>query len=106
MSGIDKEVDLLTEAILRSEEYLCYVKEKDRIKQEPVLKERIDEFRRRNFELQNRADYSFEQVDQLEREFSDVLERPEVSAFLEAELAFCRMMQEMNNHIADAIAFE
>lgn len=106
MSGIDREVSQLVEAILHSEEYICYAEEKERIKREPELKARMDEFRRRNFEIQNSGDYGFEQVEQLEREFGDVLERPEVSAFLDAELAFCRMMQEMNSTIADAIAFE
>ena len=106
MSGIDKAVKLLIEAILHSEEYTGYVEEMKRMKQMPQVKDRVDEFRRRNFELQNRGDYGFDKVDQLEREFGDVLERPEVSAFLDAELAFCRMMQEMNSTIADAIAFE
>lgn len=106
MSGIDKEVNLLIEAILHSEEYTLYIQEQDHLKQLPQVKERVDEFRRRNFELQTSGNFSFDKADQLEREFSDVLERPEVNAFLEAELAFCRMMQEMNNTIADAIAFE
>ncbi|MBQ7926425.1 MAG: YlbF family regulator [Lachnospiraceae bacterium] len=106
MSGIDKEVKLLIEAILHSGEYAGYINEKERLKQMPEVKERVDEFRRRNFELQNSGNYSFDKADQLEREFSDVLKLPEVSAFLDAELAFCRMMQEMNSTIADAIVFE
>ena len=41
-------------------------------------------------------------MDDLQREFESVREIPLVDDFLSAELAFCRMMQELNNKVADA----
>ncbi len=106
MSGIDREVDQLIEAILNSQEYCSYNAEIEKLKQQPELKERIDEFRRRNFELQNGGDCDFSKLDQLEQEYEDMLQQPKVAAFLDAELNFCRMMQNMNSRIANAVRFE
>ncbi len=106
MSGIDREVNQLIEAILNSQEYNSYRAEMENLKGEPGLKERIDEFRRRNFELQNGGDCDFAKLDQLEREYEDMLQQPRVAAFLDAELNFCRMIQDMNSYIATAVRFE
>lgn len=106
MSGIDKEVNQLIEAILASEEYGGYMAEMEKVKQEPGLKERIDEFRRRNYELQTRGEYGFDVMEQLEREYGALLQQPQVSAFLDAELAFCRMIQDIDVRISEAIKFE
>jgi hypothetical protein len=42
----------------------------------------------------------------LQREFESIREIPLVEDFLAAELAFCRMMQGLNNKVADALEFD
>ncbi len=92
--------------ILESKEYQEYALQRDLLKKEPLLRKQIDEFRTRNFEMQMRGDMVFEHIAAFEREYEDFRENPKVSDFLEAELAFCRMMQRNNAVIMDAIDFD
>ncbi len=93
-------------AIKDSEEYRDYTREKERVKQFPELKEQIDEYRRRNYVMQNSEDTVFENIEEFEREYADLWEKPLVADFLAAELAFCRMMQEVNLRVTESLDFE
>lgn len=106
MSNIDNAVEQVVDAILSSEVYRQYDLQRNKVKQYPELKAQIDEYRRRNYELQNREDYAFDKIDAFEREYADFRENPLVSDFLAAELALCRMIQNMNLRITEAIHFE
>ena len=85
-----------------------YFEQKERMKQYPELKVQIDEFRKRNYKLQNEADSAtlFDEIDRFEREYEEFRENPLVSQYLEAELAFCRMYQEISNMVNIAFAVE
>ena len=74
--------------------------------QVPDLKAKIDDYRVRNFELQMSEDNALDKIDQFEREYANFRENPLVSDFLAAELAFCRMIQDINTQIAEAMHFE
>ena len=78
------------------------------IKQDSELYERVNEYRLKNFELQTvePVDGLLDKIDRLEQEYEEITGKPEVSDFLRAELAFCRMMQQINNCISDALEFE
>lgn len=106
MSKLDSAVEQLTEAILDSEIYREYKTQLNRVKQYPELKVRIDEFRKRNFLLQRSEDNAFEKIEQFEKEYADFRENPMVSEFLAAELAFCRMMQDIDLRVTEAVHFE
>lgn len=106
MSNIDNNVDRLISTIKESAVYKEYQKQLSEVKKNPELKEKIDEFRKRNFELQNSEDIALDKMEELEKEYADFREIPLVSDFLAAELAFCRMMQEMNRRIIEAVQFE
>jgi len=102
---MERALDLYIQEILCSDEYKRYACIRDKVKEDPELKARIDAFRTRNFELQ-RSDDAFDRLDQFEREYEALMEESMVSEFLDAELAFCRMMQKNNNIIMRAIHFE
>ena len=70
------------------------------------LKKQIDEFRYRNYKLQNEteADRLFDETDCFEREYEEFRKNPIVSDFLAAELAFCRMYQEIQSVLGEAFA--
>lgn len=106
MSTIDSALNQLIEAILDSRKYQEYDIQRNKVKQFPELKAQIDEFRRRNYELQTSDDTAFEKIEQFEKEYSDFRENPLVSDFLAAELAFCRMMQDINLRLTEALQFE
>ena len=102
---MERALDLYIQEVLASEEYKRYACIRDKVKEYPDLKARIDIFRTKNFELQ-RSDDAFDKLEEFEREYEELMEEPMVAEFLDAELAFCRMMQKNNNIIMRAIHFE
>ena len=78
----------------------------EKVKQLPELKEKIDDYRMRNFELQQSPDYAFDKMEQFQREYRSFREDPLVSEFLSAELAFCRMVQDIEQKLTENIDFE
>lgn len=105
MSNIDSSIQQLIASILESETYKEYDLQRNRVNQNPELKKQINEYRRRNFELQSNNS-AFEKIDEFEREYTKFREIPLVADFLAAELAFCRMMQDVSIRIVAALNFE
>ena len=106
MSEVDEAVDGLVNAILNSSVYQEYKNSLEKVKQLPELKEKIDDYRMRNFELQQSPDYAFDKMEQFQREYRSFREDPLVSEFLSAELAFCRMVQDIEQKLTENIDFE
>lgn len=106
MSGVDKALQQLIAEILVSDTYKEYDIQRNKVNQVPDLKAKIDDYRVRNFELQMSEDNALDKIDQFEREYANFREEPLVSDFLAAELAFCRMIQDINTKIAEAMHFE
>ena len=104
--NVNNAVDQLVQAIRSNDAYLEYRRQLDRVKQQPELKKQIDDYRTRNYELQTSKDTNFDKIDQFTRENEAFRENPLVSDFLAAELAFCRMMQEIGLYITDQMNFE
>ena len=92
--------------MLNSDIYQEYKSKLDQVKQYPDLKRQIDEFRMRNYELQQSPDYAFDKMEQFQREYQTFRDDPLVSDFLAAELAFCRMVQDVENRLVGRIDFE
>ena len=88
--------------------YKKYCEQLERLKKSPEKYQMVNEFRRRNFEIQNTAqkDELFDKMNAFEEEFERFREDSVVDEFLRAELAFCRMMQEINLYITEAVNFE
>ncbi len=76
------------------------------VEKNPELERQIREFRKKNFEMQDSVDGDrlFDEVDRFEAEYAEFRKIPLVSDFLEKELAFCRMFQEINEQISMAFA--
>ena len=106
MRNMDYAVQGFVDAIKATEEYRDYSNEKNKVKQFPELKAQLDEYRRRSYELQSRDDAEFEKMEQLEKEYSVLRENQLVEDFLVAELAFCRLMLEVNLRVTDSLDFE
>ncbi len=96
------------DTIMTSDTYKEYLYQREKIKKQPELYEKVNEFRQRNFDLQNEADSDdiFDRMEAFEREYEKFREDPFVDSFLQAELAFCRMMQEVYVLLAEEIDFE
>jgi cell fate (sporulation/competence/biofilm development) regulator YlbF (YheA/YmcA/DUF963 family) len=106
MNDIDNAMDQLILAVRESAVYREYREQLERVKAYPELKKQIDEFRARNYEWQNSTECALEQLEFFEREYEKFREDPLVADFLEAELAFCRMMQDINIRLTESVQFE
>ena len=95
-------------AIKDTETYKDYFEQLERIKRTPELFGKVNEFRRRNYEIQNTSQVNelFDKMGAFEREYERFRENPIVDDFLKAELAFCRLMQEVNLFITEELHFE
>lgn len=91
-----------------SEVYKEYQERLKRLKEYPDYYEKVNEFRLRNYEMQNatQVDDLFEKMDAFEQEYEKFRENPLVEDFLQAELAFCRMMQTVDIAIMEKLDFE
>lgn len=108
MSAVEEAVEILTDEMKSSEEFIRYQKAKNYIHNQPELEREVNEFRRRNFEIQNNEDPSriYEELEQLEQEYSGLLAKKGVRRYLSAESEFCRMVQEINWAIIEETGFE
>ncbi len=95
-------------AIKETETYKKYYYQLGMLKKNPELFEKVNEFRHRNYEIQNTSQVNelFERMDAFEKEYEKFRENPIVDDFLRAELAFCRFMQEVNIYVTEKLDFE
>ena len=105
MNEIKDCIDALLAAIQNSEEYQEFVKYKEELEQDPELLERVNAFRGNNLRLQNEAnrDELFRVTEQLNRESRELRKIPQVNAFLDAELALCKLMQKICKTLTEGI---
>ena len=105
---VQEALEQLAQAVKESEVYREYRRQSVRVDNAGDMREKIDEYRVRNFELQNsvQTEDLLDKLDDFEREYEKFREDPLVEEFLDAELAFCRMMQEIDVKLAEAMDFE
>ncbi len=106
MNNIDRSLQQLIDDVLASDIYRAYKVQCARINEQPELKKQVDEYRARNLELQTNESTTFEQIDRFEREYAGFRDIPLVEDFLAAELAFCRLLQNINLRLTEAMNFE
>ena len=105
---VQKALEQLAQAIKDSDIYREYRRQSEKVDNTGDMREKIDKYRVRNFELQNsvQTEDLLDKLDAFEREYEKFREDPLVEEFLDAELAFCRMMQEIDVKLAEAMDFE
>lgn len=105
---LQAEIDIFAEKVRGTETYRNYLLQAERVKREPELKQKIDEFRLKNFELQITTDSEelFDKTDDITAEYEVFRANPAVDAFLSAELEFCRMMQRVYQSISERVDFD
>ena len=98
----------LAQIIRDTDVYQEYLRQREALKQQPELYAQVNEYRQKNFEIQNESEGTelFDRMEAFEREYREFRENPAVDDFLRTELAFCRMMQEMNVLLTAEIDFE
>ena len=107
MDDINAALLELVRAIKRSDVYIRYQSARDGLSKEPELEQKVHEFRRKNFQIQNSGNANlFDEVDQLEKENTELRRKPVVEEFLSSELAFCRAIQQVNWTLIEQLDFD
>ena len=101
MDKVSECLDSLILEMQESREYQNYLWMEQEISRDPELKRRIDDYRIKNYHLQQSDDVDlFDAVDALERDFYDLRKNQKANAYLEA---VCKMIQKVQQRITDEI---
>ena len=85
MDAVNRNIHLLLNSIQKSDVYRTYKKQEAILEKNPELASRVQD------------------AEQLARESAELRRNPEVNAYLDAELALCRMMQQICKTLTDGI---
>lgn len=96
------------DAIKATKVYRCYREQLAKIKEMPDKYRQVNEIRRENYELQKNesGDGLYERIEAFADKMEQLREDPVVDEFLKAELALCRLMQEIMIRLTEAIEFD
>ncbi len=105
MRRIDELKKEIIHEIFNSEEYKAYRRLQAEMDRTPDLKRQVDEFRMKNFELQNSPDVQdmFAAMENLNNEYADMRKQDIVNRYLMTEITFCRFIRDIYKDIAEAI---
>ena len=106
MLEIQKQLDDFIVELKNTQVYRDYEEQLQKLSEQPELKQRVDDFRRRNYEIQTRAyeEHIFDEMERFQRESEHLRDIPIVHDFLAAELALCRMIQKVTATIVEAVS--
>ena len=100
MNEVEQRTKELTGAIQRSSVYTQYQILYNELKENHQLCDRVNEFRRRRFQLEmSETDHLVEQMNGLSWEFKDILEQTLVKEFLAAEQRYGKMFRKVRNEV-------
>ena len=103
MDEITERVYALTEAMKENRDYQRYLFLEAELQKNRELKKQVDEFRLRNYYLQESDVDLYEAVDVVDREFQERQKIPVVNAYLDAELSVCKMIQRVLETISQEV---
>ncbi|MCU6763388.1 Protein of uncharacterised function (DUF964) [uncultured Roseburia sp.] len=107
MNDIEKAANSFLAAVKNSSEYQRYQKARSEIRQYPEKVQKLYEFKKRNYELQNSGDRIdlFSELDQLQKEYNE-FRNDAVWNYLEAESTVCKMIRQINWMLAENLEIE
>lgn len=105
MDKIEESVEMLLQVIRGSEVYMDYKKQEEKIMSNPELLDRVNQFRAKNYRLQKEAESQglFRVAESIVKESSQLRKIPEVNAYLDAELALCKLLQKIGRTVTEGI---
>lgn len=105
MGQVQEAIEALISAIKTSDEYLEYQRAKQTILKYPPLKEKADEFLRRNYEMQRKSSNLFEHGDHLQKEYTAAASNPIIRDYLDSENALCRILRRVDYSLLEELDF-
>ena len=107
MDKVTECLDALIEEMRESRAYQNYLWMEEELEKDPDLKSRVDDYRIRNYRLQQSENVDlYDAVDSLERDSYALRKSEKANAYLEAELEVCKMVQKVQDCISEQSASE
>ncbi len=107
MDIMDEALDSFITALKSTDIYTEYRKTLEEVKKDPGLKLRVDDFRKRNYNLQKSEEIDLVEYEKLRSEMvSFRASEPLADAFFDAEAALCRLVQMLTYKITESLDFE
>ena len=104
MDKVTECLNALIEEMRESRAYQNYLWMEEKLEKDPDLKSRVDDYRIRNYRLQQSENVDlYDAVDSLERDSYALRKSEKANAYLEAELEVCKMVQKVQDCISEAI---
>lgn len=105
MNKMEKCTEDLIQCIIESDEYRQFCALRDRVQEEPELRQQINDFRLHVFETQNSQEPldMYGEQERLCRDYEEFRKNPLVNGFLLAELRVCRMVQKITSAIVGSV---
>lgn len=105
--NVRESLDTLVEKIKNTKIYQNYIRASEAVGRQPGLQEQIDEYRRKNFMIQQNyeGDELIRQLEHFEAEYRSFREQLLVDDFLDSELAFIRLKQEIDSYLLKELSF-
>lgn len=108
--AILNETKAFAAKLKKSEAYVDYLNYKSFIDRQPELKEKVQAFRRKSFEIQAGHNYgyfnAYENLISLKHDNEDLLAEPIVKEFLEAELKVSKLLSQVLSTFAEEVEFD
>lgn len=104
MDEIERCIEELKNAIKRSNEYTQYQILWEEISRKPELRDRLNQFRRERFymDMGQQGDLAGK-MNQITRDFEDILNQSLIKDFLAAEQRFSKKIRYIENSILEAV---
>ena len=99
--NIREDLKVFTDALKNSREYLEYREAAEEVENNEALKEKLAEYRLMNYNLQQEMDPGV-----VEQKTEELEKEPAAARFLDAEMTFCRMMQDITLAIYASLDIE
>ena len=98
----------LSEAIVRSDEYIRYRKYLEELQKDPELYAEVNNLRKKNFVMQNGGEQrmTYEEYSGIYAESKRLRQNTLVNAFLNAEVGLACLIQEINRQIMSKVEFD
>ncbi len=109
MTDITELTKTVIDTLRSTQEYIDYADRLAVLKADPVLYNRVNELREKNFNL-HQSDMDpgdlMDCMDALTNEYEDVINNGSVAAFMEAEAAICTLVREFNLTVTEGLDFD
>ena len=108
MDGFDKLIDDYLKELKKSPTFKQYREKYAALKKDEEMWEKVSAYRKQRHELQKNtpADELYDKADWFERDNAYIYENKQAREFLEAEVAACRLVQDICLKITQSMDFE